>query len=196
MKQIDLVKLHKKLARKLDDDRYLHTLGVEYTAASLAMKYGCSVLKARLAGLLHDCAKGIESSEYQDLCTKYNIAVNEAERSNPGLLHAKLGGFLAMKKYHVTDNEIIDAILCHTTGKPDMSLLEKIIYISDYIEPGRDSLNLPRIDEVRRMAFTDIDTALFMILEDTMKHLKSSGKVIDPMTEKTYLFYKEKEKNR
>ena len=76
MKQIDLVKLHKKLARKLDDDRYLHTLGVEYTAASLAMKYGCSVLKARLAGLLHDCAKGIESSEYPDLLFVYPVHLN------------------------------------------------------------------------------------------------------------------------
>ncbi|MCR5278845.1 MAG: bis(5'-nucleosyl)-tetraphosphatase (symmetrical) YqeK [Lachnospiraceae bacterium] len=196
MKEIDIVKIHKKLSRKLDEERYMHTLGVEFTACSLAMKYGIDKDKARLAGLLHDCAKAYDSSEYLDICAKYNISVNEAEKKNPGLLHAKLGGFFTMKKYHVTDGEIVDAIICHTTGKPDMNLLEKIIYISDYIEPGRDILKLPRIDEIRMTAFTDIDSALFMILEDTMKHLKNSGHVIDPMTEKTYLYYKEKEINR
>ena len=190
MKQIDLYKLHKKLQRALDEDRYLHTLGVEYTAAALAMKYSCNLKKARLAGLLHDCAKGMEASEYIEFADKYNIPVNEAERSNPGLLHAKIGGFLAMKKYHVSDPDIIEAILCHTTGKPDMTMLEKIIYVADYIEPGRDKMD--RLPEIREAAFTDIDNALKMILEDTIKYIRQKGSVMDPMTEKTYLFYKDK----
>lgn len=194
MKEADIVKLHKKLLKRLPEGRYMHTLGVEFTAASLSMKYGCDVGKARLAGLLHDCAKGIDSSEYIDLCDKYNIPVNEAERSNPGLLHAKLGGFFAMRKYHVTDMDVIDAIICHTTGKPDMTLLEKILYVSDYIEPGRS--DLPKLKELRVLAFENIDAALLMLLELTMDHLKSKGYVVDPMTEKTYLYYLEKEKNK
>lgn len=189
MRQIDLTKLHKKLRRELDEERYLHTLGVEYTAAALAMRYECSIKKARLAGLLHDCAKGIESSEYIEFAQKYNISVNDSEMKNPGLLHAKIGGFLAIKKFNVSDSDIIEAIICHTTGKPDMNLLEKIVYVSDYIEPGRTML--PRIDEIRKTAFIDIDRALMMILEDTMKHLTESGKVLDPLTKKTYDFYKE-----
>ena len=83
MNQIDLAKLHKKLARKLDEERYMHTLGVEYTASALAMRYGCNIMKARIAGLLHDCAKGIDRSEYIEICEKYNITVNEAEHKNP-----------------------------------------------------------------------------------------------------------------
>ena len=189
MRQIDLFKIHKKLRRELDEERYLHTLGVEYTAAALAMRYDCNIKKARLAGLLHDCAKGIESSEYVELAQKYNININDSEIKNPGLLHANLGGFLAIKKYNVTDSDIIEAIICHTTGKPNMNMLEKIIYVSDYIEPGRQML--PRIEEVRKTAFIDIDSALRMILEDTMKHLNESGKVLDPLTKKTYDFYKE-----
>lgn len=189
MRQIDLTKLHKKLRRELDEERYLHTLGVEYTAAALAMRYECSIKKARLAGLLHDCAKGIESSEYIEFAQKYNISVNDSEMKNPGLLHAKIGGFLAIKKFNVSDSDIIEAIICHTTGKPDMNLLEKIVYVSDYIEPGRTML--PRIDEIRKTAFIDLDRALMMILEDTMKHLTESGKVLDPLTQKTYDFYKE-----
>ena len=194
MKEADIVKLHKKLLKRLPVDRYMHTLGVEFTAASLAMKHGCDVGKARLAGLLHDCAKGIESSEYISLCDKYNRSINDAERSNPGLLHAKLGGFFAMRKYHVTDMDIVDAIICHTTGKPDMTLLEKILYVADYIEPGRS--DLPKLTELRKKAFEDIDAALFELLELTMAHIKSKGYVIDPMTEKTYLYYLEKEKNK
>ncbi|MCR4727838.1 MAG: bis(5'-nucleosyl)-tetraphosphatase (symmetrical) YqeK [Lachnospiraceae bacterium] len=189
MRQIDLFKLHKKLRRELDEERYLHTLGVEYTAAALAMRYECNIKKARLAGLLHDCAKSIDSSEYIEFAQKYNISVNDSEMKNPGLLHAKIGGFLAIKKFNVSDSEIIEAIICHTTGKPDMNMLEKIVYVSDYIEPGRTML--PRIDEIRKTAFIDIDSALMMILEDTMKHLTESGKVLDPLTKKTYDFYKE-----
>jgi predicted HD superfamily hydrolase involved in NAD metabolism len=191
MKETDIVKLHKKLLKRLPEDRYMHTLGVEFTAASLAMKFGYDVGKARLAGLLHDCAKGIESSEYTALCEKYNISVNEAERANPGLLHAKLGGFFAMRKYHVTDMDIIDAIICHTTGKPDMTMLEKILYVADYIEPGRSEL--PKLTELRALAFEDLDAALLELLSLTMDHLKTKGYVVDPMTEKTYQYYLKKE---
>ncbi len=194
MKETDIVKLHKKLLKRLPEDRYMHTLGVEFTAASLAMKYGYDVGKARLAGLLHDCAKGIESSEYTALCEKYNISVNEAERANPGLLHAKLGGFFAMRKYHVTDMDIIDAIICHTTGKPDMTMLEKILYVADYIEPGRSEL--PKLTELRALAFEDLDAALLELLSLTMDHLKTKGYVVDPMTEKTYQYYLKKENNK
>ena len=175
---------------ELDKERYEHTIGVMYTAASLAMRYDEDIEKALLAGLLHDCAKCIPGDTKIKLCKKYHLSVSDVEKENPSLLHAKLGAFLAAKKYHMKDKEIINAIASHTTGCPHMSLLDKIIYIADYIEPGRKEL--PNMAEVRKLAFTDIDTCLYRILEDSLEYLDSKNIAVDPMTEKTYLYYKNK----
>ena len=122
------------------------------------------------------------------MCEKYHLNVSEVERENPSLLHAKLGAFLAAKKYHIEDKEIINAIASHTTGHPHMTLLEKIIYIADYIEPGRPEL--ANMEEVRHLAFRNIDECLYRILEDSLEYLNRLSKPIDPMTEKTYNYYK------
>lgn len=172
----------------LDNERYYHSLGVSYTAATLAMKYGCDVYKAQLAGLIHDYAKKDPTKSYIFFCENNEIEINEAEYNNPGLLHAKIGAFLANRDFKITDPDVLSSITYHTTGKPDMSLLEKIIYIADYIEPGR--FKQPNLEAIRKEAYTDIDRALLMILSDTMDHLKTTGKVIDRQTEETYLFYK------
>lgn len=181
-------KYQKKLKKELDADRYEHTLGVSYTAAALAMRYEANIQQAQVAGLLHDCAKCIPNQKKIALCEKYNIKMTELERRNPFLLHAKLGAFLAMHKYGITDKEITSAILNHTTGKPNMSLLDKIIFVADYIEPQRKKQ--PNLAEIRKLAFIDIDKALLRILEDTLSFLKASSGEIDPMTEKTYEYYK------
>lgn len=188
MKVIELRKIRKSMKRALDDKRYEHTLGVEYTAAALAMCHDASIKNAQLAGLLHDCAKCLSDEKRLSICEKHNISINDIERRNPFLLHAKVGSFLAMEEYHVDDTDVINAILNHTTGRPDMSLLEKIIFIADYIEPGRKQA--PNLSLVRKMAFQDIDRALLMILEDILAYLKSTNQELDPMTEKTYLYYK------
>ncbi|MCI8319856.1 MAG: HD domain-containing protein [Dorea sp.] len=181
-------KINKKLQKKLDKERYEHTIGVMYTASALAMCHNANVEQALLAGLLHDCAKCIPNDKKIKLCRKYRLEVSDVERSNPSLLHAKLGAYLARKKYHVEDYEVLCAIKSHTTGKPAMTLLEKIIYIADYIEPGRGEL--PNMPEVRRLAFHNIDECLYRMLEDTLKYLKSRKLPIDEMTEKTYHYYK------
>ena len=155
------------------------------------MRYGEDIEKAELAGLLHDCAKCLDNDKKIQICKKHDIEISEAEQNNPFLLHAKVGGFLAKSKYKVEDEEIIDAVLYHTTGRPGMSLLEKIVYIADYIEPGRS--HSPDLDEVRRLCFTDLDEALLKILEDILVHLRESKKEIDPMTQMTYEFYKRKQ---
>ena len=175
---------------ELDTERYEHTLGVMYTAASMAMRYDEDVEKALLAGLLHDCAKCISGENKIKLCNKYHLSVSEVEKKNPSLLHAKLGAFLAAKKYHIKDKDVINAIASHTTGCPNMTLLDKIIYIADYIEPGRKEL--PNMAEVRKLAFTDINECLYRILEDSLVYLNSKNISVDPMTEKTYLYYKNK----
>ena len=137
------------MKKSLDHKRYEHTIGVEYTAAALAMRYEECVKNAQLAGLLHDCAKCMSDTKRLSICKKYNISINEVEHRNPFLLHAKVGSFLAMEKYHVEDKDVINAILNHTTGRPRMSLLEKIIFVADYIEPGRKQA--PNLKEIRKM---------------------------------------------
>lgn len=180
--------MKKKIQEHLDKVRYEHTLGVMYTAAAMAMHYQVDLEKTMIAGLLHDCAKCLSSEKKLKMCEKYEIPVSDAEKENTGLLHAKLGAYLAKVKYDVCDAEILDAITYHTTGRPNMTLLDKIIYIADYIEPNRNEA--PNLLEARRLAFEDIDECLYFILRDSLVYLQSKSEVIDPMTEKTYNFYK------
>lgn len=187
MKNSDISRIRKAMEKELDNKRYEHTLGVAYTAASLAMRYQVDIESALVAGLLHDCAKCISDEKKISICEKHNIHISEVERRNPSLLHAKVGGYLAMEEYHVEDIDIINAILNHTTGRPGMSDLEKIIFVADYMEPGRK--NAPNLDLIRKLVFLDLDKALVRILEDTLQYLKNSKEEIDLMTQKTYDFY-------
>lgn len=190
MNENNINKYQKKLKIALDTERYEHTLGVMYTSAALAMRYEYDIKKAMIAGLLHDCAKCIPNDKKLLLCNKHNISVTELEERNPFLLHAKLGAFLAMHKYHVSDKEIISSILNHTTGKPNMGKLDKIIFIADYIEPRRE--RAPRLSEMRKLAFLDLDQAMLEILKDTLLYLEQNAGDIDPMTQRTYDYFKEK----
>lgn len=193
-KSSNIKKIRKAMEKSLDPKRFEHTLGVAYTAAALAMKYDCDIQKAEIAGMLHDCAKCMSNEKRLNICSKHNIRVNEIERRNPFLLHAKVGSYIAMQKYNIHDKDIINAILNHTTGRPDMSTLEKIIYVADYIEPGRKQA--PNLTVIRRLAFEDLDEALYRILEDTLVYLNGEDGEVDPMTQKTYDFYKEERKTK
>lgn len=187
----DLKKIKKKLKNELDESRYEHTIGVMDTAACLAMRYGADLTQALVAGLLHDCAKCIPNDKKLKLCKKNGIEVTPFEEKAPFLLHAKLGAWMAEHEYHVSDPAILSAIACHTTGKPDMSLLDKIVFIADYIEPGRDkATGLP---EIRRLSFTEIDKALIRILSDTLDYLASSNDPIDPATQNVLDYYLRRE---
>lgn len=184
----EIMTLRKAMAKALEEKRYEHTLGVAYTAASLAMCYGQDVYQAQVAGLLHDCAKNYTNEKRISICKKNGIPINAAEQKNPFLLHAKVGSFLAREKYGVNDKAILDAITYHTTGRPNMSILDKIIYIADYIEPGRRQA--PGLPEVRQLAFISLDDCLFRILKDTLDYLHASKMEIDMSTQQTYDYYK------
>ncbi len=184
----DFRKIRKKLKDSLSKSRYEHTLGVEFTAAAMAMKFGADIDRTELAGLLHDCAKCIDDEEKIEECKKYNVAITLVEKRNPFLIHSKLGAVYAKEKYGVKDEEILSAIRCHTTGRPDMTLLEKIIFIADYIEPARDKAK--NLSLIRRVAFEDIDEAMYIILRDTLEYLRSGEGELDTATEETYSFYK------
>lgn len=188
-KVYDLAKMDKKLKKYIDEDRYIHTQGVMYTCACLAMIYGADLLHAQVAGLLHDCAKCIPNDKKIKMCQKNDITISEFESANPFLLHAKLGAYVARKKYHVIDEDILYAIRYHTTGKASMSLLEKIVFVADYIEPNR--YKAKNLQKIRKMAFTDIDEATYMILHDTLAYLKTNPKTIDITTNDAYMYYKE-----
>lgn len=187
MKNPDLIKIRKTLEKKLDNKRFEHTLGVAYTAAVMASQFEVDVNSALLAGYLHDCAKTLSDEKKLSFCQKYNIPVTDTELKNPSLLHAKIGGFMAMDNYGVSDIDVVNAIMNHTTGRPEMSDLEKIVYIADYIEPGRR--NLPNLDKIRKMAFMDLDRAMLMILTDTLEYLNLTQTVIDTKTQETYEYY-------
>lgn len=191
MAEYDLKLLQKQMKEELTEDRYEHTLGVMYTAESLAMRYGVDMEKAAVAGLLHDCAKCIPNTQKLKLCKKHGIEVSELEKKNPSLLHAKLGAYMAKKVYNVADEDVLNAIRWHTTGRPDMSMLEMIIYMADYIEPNRDKA--PNLKEIRKLCFVNIEDALYRVLESTLDYLNESDvEAIDLMTKNTYNFYKKK----
>lgn len=185
MKTADLKTLRKEMEKELHAKRYEHTLSVAYTAASLAMVHDADTESALIAGMLHDCAKSYSAKKLISLCKKNNLSVSDVELQNPtALLHAKAGSFLAHEKYGVNDEDILNAIKYHTTGRPNMSKLEKILYIADYIEPGRT--HAANLGQIRKLAYEDLDKALLHILEDTLAYLHSVDGKIDSMTKATY----------
>ena len=152
--------IKKYLKERLSEKRYEHSLNVKKTAVKLAETYKGEVEKAALAGLVHDCAKHMSDDEILSLADKNGIFVDEVSRLNPKLLHGNVGSVVAKKIMGVFDQEVLSAVACHTTGKKNMNLLEKIIYIADYIEPAR---NFPGVEELRKKAFIDLDGAYWML---------------------------------
>lgn len=185
---MDIIRIKDELKEVLKPSRYLHSTGVEEVAVDLAAINGCDMEKASLAGILHDCAKYLSDTELIEECKKYAVPITETEEKAAFLLHAKIGALYARIKYGVEDEEILNAIRFHTTGRPAMTVLEKIIFTADYIEPYRKPL--PRINEIRQAAYDNLDLGVFMMLENIVSYLESSAVVIDTMTIETYKYYK------
>ncbi len=184
-------KCRRKLSENISKKRYLHSIGVSDTAACLAMKYGYDVRKAALAGLLHDCAKGLKDVEMMTITKENGIINSDVEEESPELLHSKAGSVIARRDYKIEDEEILSSIFWHTTGRPGMTLLEKIIFIADYIEPNR--CDIPKLDEIRSLAFTDIDRAVAFACANSIEYLKNHSRTVDRITVDTYEYY---EKNQ
>ncbi|MDO4522853.1 MAG: bis(5'-nucleosyl)-tetraphosphatase (symmetrical) YqeK [Eubacteriales bacterium] len=184
----NILKIQKTVKKYMDSGRFEHTLGVMYTSAALAMCYQEDMEKAQVAGVLHDCAKCMPDAKKLKICKKHGIEISELEASSPYLLHGKVGAFLAKEKYGIEDEDILNAITYHTTGRPDMSKLEKIVYIADYMEPHRNKAS--NLTDVRNMVFKDLDLTLFKIMSDTLVYLRRSSQGMDPMTVRAYEYYK------
>ncbi len=184
-----IINLRNELRGKLKPSRYEHTISVSFICTALAMRYGYDLDKAELAGLLHDCAKHYGDEEIIMICRKQDILLTEDELKAPVVLHAKYGAWLAAHKYGIKDEEVISAIRWHTTGKPKMALLEKIVFTADYIEPRRDrATDLPF---VRSLAFIDLDECIYQILSDTLNYLIGKGNFVDSMSNQAYAYYKQ-----
>lgn len=174
------VEMIEKLKNSQKERRFRHTLGVAGEAERLADKFGVDKEKARIAGLLHDCAKNLDEKsgeEFSQICSKYGVVLDELAKKERALIHAFLGAAVAYRDYGVDDNEILEAIYYHTTARANMTPLEKLIYIADMTEPGRE---LEQSNEIRRLAEIDVDEALIYAIGCSIKHVIRKGTLIHP----------------
>lgn len=168
------------LKRTLSEYRLRHTLSVAETAVWLANRFGVDPFQAHLAGMLHDCAKGMDAPTLLQLIRNGGISADELELSMPALLHAPAGAALARSNYHVSDQNVLSAIRWHTTGRRNMTPLEKVVYLADMIEPGRTPY--PGIEDLRLCARDDLDEAVRMAAAQSANYVASRGKKLHPRT--------------
>lgn len=172
-----LTEIKEKLRKDLPEKRYIHSLGVADEAKRLAEKYGADADKAYLAGLLHDCAKGIPTSEQATECDRRGVAIDKWTRKCPPVIHGFLGEEIAKAEYGITDEEVLNAIKYHTIGAAGMTLLEKIIYIADMTEVNR---NFPGVEILRQRVSESIDEAIKESIKQQLEFNMSKNGVIHP----------------
>ncbi|ULT55744.1 bis(5'-nucleosyl)-tetraphosphatase (symmetrical) YqeK [Neobacillus drentensis] len=175
-KALDIVKV------QLTEHRYQHTLGVMETAISLAEKYGADVKKAEIAAIFHDYAKFRPKDEMKEMIMSQGLP-QDLLLYNTELWHAPVGAYLVEKEAGIRDPEVLDAIRYHTSGRPNMKLLEKVVYLADYIEPGR---HFPGVEEVREIAKESLEKALVKAIQNTILFLMKKNQTIYPETFYTY----------
>jgi predicted HD superfamily hydrolase involved in NAD metabolism len=167
----------------LPEKRYQHTLGVVESAIDLANRYGGNVERAEMAAILHDIAKFFPVDVLRGFIESHKEIQNDVLSYHPSLWHAPVGAFYVKEQFNIDDQDILDAITYHTTGRQGMTLLEKIVFLADYIEPGR---KFPGVDEVREMAETDLDLAVAKALANTTLFLVENYKQVYPDTISAY----------
>ncbi|HAE61084.1 MAG TPA: ribosome silencing factor [Eubacteriaceae bacterium] len=176
---MDYELLKAEVENMITDKRYKHSLGVVESAIKLAERYGCDLKKTMIAAILHDCAKSFSREQMMDVLQKNGLKIDEVTYFETQLMHGVVGSILAKEKFGVDDEQILSAIRYHTTGKKNMTLLEKIIYLSDFIEPGR---RYPGVDKLRKLAMKDLDEAMIQAFDNTIKYVVSLDSVLHPDT--------------
>ena len=183
-KNLSLPELEEVVLPLLDKNRIAHVLGCRDTAVALAKRWGADETDAARAGLLHDITKALDGPLQLTLCREYGTILDEFGSKYPKTLHALTGSLVAERIFG--ENEAVVSAICHhTTGKAGMSLLEKIIYVADYMEPGR---KFPGVEELRELAYTDLDAALKLGLQITLAHLKTLGDEVSPVSREALEF--------
>lgn len=183
--------MEKELIRSIGKERYLHCIRVMETAILLGQKYNVDREKVRTAALLHDCAKFKDKVELLKKASEFDIMLDAVTEHNIELLHGPVGAKIAEIEYKIKDIEILDSIRYHTTARENMTILDKIIYISDYIEPKR---NFAGVEKVRQLTFEDIDIGISLALDNTIKFLIEMDRVIHLDTIKARNYFKIYEK--
>ncbi len=174
---LDLDAVEAQVRRRLSPGRFGHVLGVVDTILELADRYGVDRRKAKLAALLHDVAKEYSRERLLKEAFDFGIVLTEIEQLTTALIHAPVGAEVARREFGVDDPDVLAAIRYHTTGRAGMSPLEKLLFLADYIEPGRD---FPGVDEVRKAARSSLDEAVLLALDQTLVYLVSRGRLIHP----------------
>ena len=178
LKHLELPELRACSYSMMRAKRVPHVIGVEEEAAKLALRWGADPVLARRAGVLHDCTKYLELPEQLELCQTYGVELDELERQAVKLLHAKTGACIARAVFGEPD-AVYQAIFWHTTAKADMTTLEKILYVADYMEPNRD---FEGVERLRKLAYEDLDKALLLGVEMTIREMEEKKRVIHPKT--------------
>lgn len=163
---------------QMPDKRWQHTLGVIETAVKLANKYGADANKAHLAALLHDLAKYWPADKLREIIIEQQLYPDMLEY-DVQLLHSHVGAFVAEAELAIKDEEVLDAVRFHTSGRDNMTILDKIVCLADYIEPGRV---FPGVDHIRDLSEKSLEEALVAGLDSTISFLISKGKKIYPLT--------------
>lgn len=164
------------LKENLKESRYTHTLGVAKCAVELSKINNISLERAEIAGLAHDVAKNLSKDQMEKIIKDNNIVLSDVEKNNSQLWHSIIAPIVARDKLNIEDEEILDAIRWHTTGKEDMSVLAKIIYIADMIEENR---SFPGVDEIRKITFEDLDKGVYSGLKHSIEFLLKQDALID-----------------
>ena len=175
-KNLPMKELEQVVIRLLDPKRVSHVLGCRDTAVELAKRWGADENDAARAGILHDITKALDGPLQLTLCNAYGKILSDFSRKYPKTLHA-LTGSLVAERIFGENKAVVSAICSHTTGKADMNLLEKIIYVADYMEPCR---NFPGVEKLRELAYADMDAALKLGLNMTLEHLARQGSEVSP----------------
>lgn len=177
------------LKNNLNKERYEHSLRVKDTSIELANVYNEDIDKSKFAALIHDCAKNMSPGEIIDTVKKENYDIDEVSMKSPSIMHGLAASIIAKNLMNVHDEDILNAVAYHTTGRKNMSTLEKIIYIADYIEPMR---NFDEVKELRRLAYNDLDEALLLSFNNTIKYVISKGQLLhkDTIEARNYMLMK------
>ena len=183
-KNLSIEDLEQVVVSLLKSNRVAHVLGCRDTAAELARRWGADPVDAARAGLLHDITKALDDSLQLTLCREYGIVLGEFSKQNPKTLHALTGSLVAQRIFG-ENKQVVDAIRCHTTGKANMTTLEKIIYVADYMEPNRD---FPGVENLRKLAYENLDEALKLGLTMTLELLRQRGQDISPESAQALAF--------
>lgn len=178
------------LINNLSEKRLKHTFAVVEVAKKLAKQYNCDIEKAEIAALCHDTYRCISIKENNRLIKEYGLS--DKYINNPNLAHSKIAALKIVDQFNIKDKDIINAVSFHTTGRENMSLLEKIIYISDAIEPGRDYLN---VDKIRKIAYKNLNMACIMSMKNTISYVVNEGQTVDEETVMALKSLEEREKN-